>query len=114
MADLYGYQQFASLPWEVREIPEEVVMVATVYVAAALVAAPAIFLAAESLGQGLSRPPHRFIYSMLAGLLWPLLAVGLAEFAVIAAIGHRGSDGRQPADEAEPDTGRAPSLVGVP
>ncbi|MFM9034147.1 MAG: hypothetical protein ACKOQ4_07640 [Mycobacterium sp.] len=92
-------------------------MVATVYAAAALVAASAIFLAADSLGHGLPRPPHRFIYSVLAGLLWPLLAVGLAEFAVIAAIRHRGSGGRQPAAamaDVEADTGRASSLAGVP
>ena len=97
-----------------REIPEEVVMVATVYVAAALVAAPAIFVAAESLGHGLPRPPHRFFYSLLAGLLWPLLALGLVEFAVIAAIRHRSHSAAGRPVEATADTGRSPSLVGVP
>lgn len=91
-------------------------MVTTVYVAAVLVAVPAIFFAAELLARGLPGPPHRFVYSLLAGLLWPLLAVGLAEFAVIAAIRHHvhGPVGRRPAAGDEADTGRAPSLVGVP
>ena len=91
-------------------------MVATVYVAAALVAAPVIFVAAEFLGHGSARPKHRFVYSLLAGLLWPLLALGLAEFAVIAALGHRAHGPAirpvSAGDDAEKPW--SPGLVGVP
>jgi len=91
-------------------------MVATVYVAAALVAAPVIFVAAELLGHGPARPRHRFFYSLLAGLLWPLLALGLAEFAVIAALGHRphGPAIRPLSTGDEADKPCSPGLVGVP
>lgn len=62
------------------------VLVAT-YIAAALLVAPSIFVAAEWVGHDHSpRPPHRLAYCILAAALWPLLVVGLVQFAVIAAV----------------------------
>lgn len=58
-----------------------------IYIAAAMVLAPSIFLAAEWIAHDQrSRPPHRMAYSVLAAALWPLLAIGLVQFAVVAAV----------------------------
>lgn len=59
------------------------------YIATAMLLAPVVFVAAEWVGH--DHPPrltHRVAYSVLAAVLWPLLAVGLAQFAVIAAARH--------------------------
>ncbi len=59
------------------------------YIAAAILLAPVILVAAEWVGHDRSsRPPHRVAFSVLAALLWPLLVVGLAQFAMIAAVRH--------------------------
>ncbi|MCW1958614.1 MAG: hypothetical protein KIH64_008725 [Mycobacterium sp.] len=64
-------------------------VLAATYVAAAIVLAPLIFVAAEWVGHNhTSRPRHRLFYSILAAALWPLLLLGLAQFAVIVAIRH--------------------------
>lgn len=83
-----GTSQFAPLPWRVREISEEVAMVWTaVYAVTAMVLAPLIYLAAERTGR--DTPPRRrrqLWYSILAAVLWPVLALGMAQFAMIFAV----------------------------
>jgi hypothetical protein len=62
-------------------------LLAVVYVSAALVVAPSIFVWAEWIHKDpLPQPERRWLYSLLAGLLWPLLVVGLVQFALIATI----------------------------
>lgn len=67
-------------------------MVLTVtYVATAMLIAPVLFVAAEWVGNDVSneqasRPPHRAAYCLLAAALWPVLVVGLAQFAVVAVV----------------------------
>lgn len=61
----------------------------TTYIASALLLAPVILVASEWIGHDRSAPPpHRVTYSVLAAALWPLLVVGLAQFAVIVAVRH--------------------------
>ena len=89
------------------------------YIAAALLAAPSIFVAAEWVGHDRSpRPPHRVAYSILAAALWPLLVVGLMQFAVIAAVRHalvsRSSRPTRPMAEPsgdDADTAKLPVLA---
>ncbi len=33
-----------------------------------------------------SRPAHPVLFSLLAGLLWPILVIGLTEFAIVMAM----------------------------
>lgn len=92
------------------------VLVAT-YIAAALLVAPSIFVAAEWVGHDQSpRPPHRLAYCILAAALWPLLVVGLVQFAVIAAVRQvsRSSGPAAPMVESagdETDTAKLPVLT---
>jgi hypothetical protein len=75
---------------EVRGISEEVIVVLLVVsAAAAMVLAPLIFVTAEWIGHD-DHPPRvrRIWYSVLAALLWPVLAVGLAQLAVIGSARH--------------------------
>ena len=90
-----------------------------IYVAPAMLLAPSIFVAAEWTGHERSpRPPHRVMYSILAAALWPLLVVGLAQFAVIVAVrralvsrssGPAAPMLAQPGDDA--DTAKLPRLA---
>ena len=95
-------------------------MVLTVtYVAAALLIAPVLFVAAEWVGNDrASRPPHRVAYCLLAAALWPVLVVGLAQFAVVAVVRHvlvarSGRTGLPTADTIaeESDTARLPRVA---
>jgi hypothetical protein len=92
------------------------VLVAT-YIAAALLVAPSIFVAAEWVGHDHSpRPPHRLAYCVLAAVLWPLLVVGLAQFAVIAAVRHMSRSSGPTSPMFEPsgddaDTAKLPVLA---
>ena len=54
----------------------------------AVIAALAVFLAAARLRPSSlqSRPTHPVLLALLAGALWPILVVGLTEFAIVAAI----------------------------
>jgi hypothetical protein len=60
--------------------------VLVVYAAAAMLLAPLIFVTAEWIGHD-DHPPglHRIWYAVLAALLWPVLAVGVVQFAVIGS-----------------------------
>jgi len=61
------------------------VVLLVVYAAAAMLLAPLIFVTAEWIGH--DHPPgvRRIWYSVLAALLWPVLAVGVVQFAVIGS-----------------------------
>ena len=62
-------------------------LLAVVYVSAALVVAPLIFVSADSIRQDrIPKAEHRWLYSLLAGFLWPLLVVGLVQVALIVTI----------------------------
>ena len=57
-----------------------------VYAAVAVVCAVAAFLFAEwSREPGMPAPDNLGVLALLAGLLWPVLIIGLAQFAAIAA-----------------------------
>ncbi len=54
------------------------------YVAAAVALAIAVFAAADWLRQDhVPAPDHLFAISMVAGLLWPALMLGIVELALI-------------------------------
>ena len=69
-----------------------------------LIAAAAAFLLAVRLRPRAlhSRPAHPLLVALLAGMLWPIVVIGLTEFAVVAAmptaLRHRG---RHPGDAAD-------------
>lgn len=65
-------------------------MTLTVYLATAMVLAPLIFVIAELFGRQ-PLPSHRVSYALVAAGLWPLLAVGLAQLALIVAVRHIGN-----------------------
>lgn len=52
------------------------------YLSIAIMLAPGIFAVAEWRGERHVR--HRWFYSLLAGLLWPALAIGLLQLGMIA------------------------------
>lgn len=81
-------------------------VIAAMYLAAALLLAPLIFVAAEWIGHHQARPPHRVFYSVLAALLWPLLIVGLLQFAAIVAVKRVARD-----DGSDHDTGQLPRMA---
>ncbi len=59
-------------------------VLAAVYAAIALLLAPMVFLAAEWVGHdNLPRGPRRMSYSVLAALMWPVLILGVVQFAMI-------------------------------
>ncbi len=61
------------------------------YMAVAAIAAVAAFLLAESVrepGETAPDRPVRVTFAAVAGLLWPVLAIGLVQWALIAAL-HR-------------------------
>jgi predicted transporter len=59
------------------------------YVVAAMIVAAAAFLMSEWIRlPGAPAPDRLGLVAVLAGLLWPLLAVGLVQWAVVAAL-HR-------------------------
>ena len=64
-------------------------MLLVVYAAAAMLLAPLIYVTAEWIGHD-DHPPglQRIWYAVVAALLWPVLAVGLAQFAVIGSARH--------------------------
>ena len=100
----------------VREISEEVIVVLlVVYAAAAMLLAPLIFVTAEWIGHD-DHPPgvRRIWYSVLAALLWPVLAVGLAQFAVIGSARHalRPRAGLISLGSDDSDTGQLRRLAG--
>lgn len=60
------------------------------YAAVAVVAAVAVFLLAEWLRlPGVPAPDNPARYALVAGLLWPVLLVGVAQWAMIAAVASR-------------------------
>lgn len=60
------------------------------YAAVAIVAAVAIFLLAEWLRMpGVPAPDNPALLAIVAGLLWPVLLVGAAQWAVIAGVASR-------------------------
>lgn len=60
---------------------------AAVYAATAMLLAPTIFVAAEWIGHdNLPSRRRRLSYSVLAAVLWPVLALGLVQFAMILAV----------------------------
>ena len=54
----------------------------------ALIAAVAVFFTAARLRPNAiqSRPTHPVLLALLAGAIWPVLVVGLTEFAIVAAM----------------------------
>jgi hypothetical protein len=89
---------------------------AAVYAATAMLLAPSIFVAAEWIGQ--DSPPSRFrrlSYSVLAALLWPLLALGVVQFAVIlvvrSLIRSHPAVSPSPLDAEDSDTTQFPRLA---
>lgn len=88
-------------------------VLATVYITAAMVLAPSISVAAGWIGyRNLPNLSQRMAYSLVAGLLWPLLVVGLAQFAVLLGL-QRVLRGRAaavvvPRDSDEADSPRTP------
>lgn len=49
-------------------------VLSVIYIAAVIVLVPVIVVAAE---------PHRVLYSVLAAVLWPVLAVGVMQFGAV-------------------------------
>lgn len=60
-------------------------MTLNIYLASAMLLAPFIFTIAEWFG-GHQTSTHRLAYSLIAAGLWPILAVGVAQLALIVAI----------------------------
>ncbi|MFM9034146.1 MAG: hypothetical protein ACKOQ4_07635 [Mycobacterium sp.] len=57
-----------------------------VYLAVALLCAAAVFLFAEwSREPGIAAPDNPGVLALVAGLLWPILVIGIAQLAGIAA-----------------------------
>lgn len=54
----------------------------------ALIAAAAVFFTAARIRPNAiqSRPTHPVLLALLAGAIWPILVVGLTEFAIVAAM----------------------------
>ncbi len=54
----------------------------------ALIAAAAVFFAAARFRRGAlqSRPTHPVLVALLAGAIWPILLIGLTEFAIVMAM----------------------------
>ncbi len=68
------------------------------YFILATTAAGAIFLFAEWTREpGLPAPDHPGCVALIAGLLWPLVLVGLAQYALVVAAGNRWGGGPAPA-----------------
>ena len=60
---------------------------AVVYVSAALVVAPLIFVSADWIRQDrIPKAERRWLYALLVSFLWPLLVVGLVQLALIVTI----------------------------
>lgn len=80
------------------------------YLAIAIVLAPGIFAVAEWRGEHHLR--HRWFYSLLAGLLWPALAIGLLQYGMVAGARRVTKDRARAFDFAATESGEAelPSL----
>ena len=62
----------------------------SLYAAVAAVVAIAAFMLAERLrSPGVPAPDNQSLYAVLAGFLWPVVLVGVAQWAVIAAVAGR-------------------------
>lgn len=62
-------------------------MIAAFYLAAAMTFAAFFLAAADSIRTEHSPlPEHPWLYSILAGLCWPLVVVGLAQLGLIVAV----------------------------
>ena len=60
------------------------------YAAVAVVAAIAVFLLAEWVrSPHVPAPEHAGFYAAIAGLLWPVVIVGIAQWGLIAAVASR-------------------------
>lgn len=60
------------------------------YAVVAVLAAAGIFLLTESRRQpGVAAPDRPGLCAVIAGLLWPVLVLGIAEWGLIAAIQYR-------------------------
>lgn len=67
------------------------------YLAVAMTAAVALFLAAEWIREPRTRAPeHPGRTALLGGLLWPLVLIGLAQCALVVAIHNRWGVSRRP------------------
>lgn len=68
------------------------------YAVVAMVSAVAVFLLAEWLREpGVPAPNHPGRFAVIAGLLWPVLAVGIAQWGLIAAVAARLGETARPA-----------------
>lgn len=66
----------------------------TLYLIVATMAAAAIFLFAEWIREpGVPAPNHPGRVALIAGLLWPLVVIGLAQCALLVAAGNRWGGG---------------------
>ena len=84
-----------------------------VYAAVAIVVAIAAFLLAERLRTpGVPAPDNPGRYAVLAGLLWPVVLVGVAQWALIAAVAERLRRAPAPARRATSPM-RAPRTAGI-
>jgi hypothetical protein len=62
----------------------------SLYAAVAVIAALAVFLLAEwSRMPGVPAPDNPGRYALLAGLLWPVLVLGIAQWGLIAMVASR-------------------------
>ena len=62
----------------------------SLYAAVAVVAAIAVFLLAEWLRiPGVPAPGNPGRYAVVAGLLWPVLVLGIAQWALVAMVATR-------------------------
>lgn len=70
----------------------------TLYLIVATMASAAIFLFAEWIREpGVPAPDHPGRIAVIAGLLWPLVVIGLAQCALVVAAGNRWGGGSAPA-----------------
>lgn len=80
------------------------------YLAIAVLLAPALFAVAEWRGEHHLR--HRWLYALLAGLMWPVLVVGGLQFAAVVGLRRAMHADSLERDFSTPDSGEAevPSL----
>jgi hypothetical protein len=57
-----------------------------IYLASAMVAAAVVFAASNWVGDELRPPAHRLSLSVAAGLLWPLLLLGMIELSSVVIV----------------------------
>lgn len=81
----------------------------SVYAALAIVAAVAVFLAAEWLREpGVPAPDCSGRCALAAGLLWPVIILGIAQWGLIVAVQSRLSGSARPTPVEDPSRLREP------